>query len=279
MPDGPVRLLAGSSTVFGIGASNDAQTLTSRLWTSHAPSLPWLNFGGRSHNSAQELLLFVLYRHLLREVADVVIFSGFNNLGLSRLPRSLQGDHGAFFNCVEFFEQMEGLRARHRRAGSGLGRLLPRPSVDPAPEDAAVPDLTQQIAHAAELTTRHLRTWQALASAMGARLTFVLQPLATWVREEIAPQERLLFDELDRISNFREVYGEIATMDAGRAYARQLQAGCERIGVRFVDMSPVIAAAVKPTDWLFVDRIHFTDYGHDVVSGLLATELGLSSRA
>src|SRR4051795_7565291 len=35
---GPVRLLAGSSTVFGIGATCDAATLPSRLWSKHAPA-------------------------------------------------------------------------------------------------------------------------------------------------------------------------------------------------------------------------------------------------
>jgi hypothetical protein len=104
----------------------------------------------------------------------------------------------------------------------------------------------------------------------------VLQPLAGWVRHDPAPQEKLLFEELDRISNFRLVYGDIAAMEAGRSYAGALRGRCSKLGVRFVDMSPVIADAVRPADWLFVDRIHFTDTGHDIVSGLLAHSLGLS---
>ena len=61
-----VSLLAGSSTVFGIGATSDDATMPSRL-NRHARegSPPWLNFGGRSHNSAQELLLYALHRHRL----------------------------------------------------------------------------------------------------------------------------------------------------------------------------------------------------------------------
>ena len=30
-----------------------------------------------------------------------------------------------------------------------------------------------------------------------------------------------------------------------------------------------IAEALKPDQWLFVDRIHFTDQGHDFVSKLI----------
>ncbi len=47
------------------------------------------------------------------------------------------------------------------------------------------------------------------------------------------------------------------------------------MGVRYLDSNPVIADAIGKDDWLFVDRIHFTDEGHDLVAGLLARELGL----
>ncbi|MFJ7949106.1 hypothetical protein ACIQ6K_36635 [Streptomyces sp. NPDC096354] len=70
---GPVRLLAGSSTAFGIGARSDAATLPSRLWSDYAPSAPWLDFAGRSYNSAQEFTLFARYRHLLPRVTDIVV--------------------------------------------------------------------------------------------------------------------------------------------------------------------------------------------------------------
>ncbi len=276
LPPGPVRLLAGSSTAFGIGATRDAATLPSRLWSDHAPSNPWLNFAGRSHNSTQELLLFALYRHLLPQVEEIVIFSGFNNLGLARLPRSQRGDHGAFFNCGEYFQQMDQLRARHRRAASGRGRFSARRSADPVVENSAATELDEQISYASELTIRHLESWRLLTAATGTKISFVLQPLASWVRAHPAPQEKLLFAELDEISHFGQVYGDIASMESGRRYAEALRRGCEKIGVRFLDMSPVLADAVSPRSWLFVDRIHFTDEGHDVVAGLLADILDLS---
>jgi hypothetical protein len=269
-PEGPVRLLAGSSTAFGIGA-----TIASRLWSQHAPKTPWLNFAGRSHNSTQELLLFLLHRHLLPQIEEIVIFSGFNNLGLSRLPQSQQRDYGAFFNCGEYFEQMDQLGARHRKA-PGFGRSGGRGSPVTGSEDSTVPELADQIANAAELTIRHLETWKLLTSAAGIKLSFVLQPLATWIRERPATQEKLLFDELDEISDFQGVYGDIASMDVGRRYSDTLRNGCENLGVSFFDLNPVLAEAAGADDWLFVDRIHFTDSGYDLVSRLLATHLNLA---
>jgi hypothetical protein len=274
LPSPPVRLLVGSSTVFGIGATSDAATLASRLWSCHAPSTPWLNMAGRSHNSAQELLLFTLYRHLLPPVTEIVLFSGFNNLGLSRLPTWMHGDHGAFYSCVSYFERMGHPAASGDRAPSRIGRLLGR--TRGAAVEEPIPEPDEQIARAVELTIRHLEAWRLLGEAMDVRVSFVLQPLATWLRAEPAPQERLLFDELDRIANFTQKYGDVVGMDVGRRYARRLRDGCARIGVRFLDIGPVIAAAVRSEDWLYVDRIHFTDAGYDLVAGLLARELELS---
>ncbi|WP_405165494.1 hypothetical protein OG203_10525 [Nocardia sp. NBC_01499] len=262
VPNGPVRLLVGSSVVFGVGATCDEATLPSRLWSRHAPSLPWLNFGGRSHNSMQELLLFLLHRHLIPQVEEIVIFSGFNNLGLARLPESKRGDHGAFYLCNEYFAKIEELRKHPRRELVELG-------------DDGVPSSADQIATATELTVRHLDAWRVLAAGLGARLSFVLQPLAPWVRERPAPQERLLFDELDAKFDFGATFGDITPMEVGRSYADALRVGCAKLAVPFYDMNTVLGESVKPDEWLFVDRAHFTDNGYDIVAGLLADRLGL----
>jgi hypothetical protein len=51
--------------------------------------------------------------------------------------------------------------------------------------------------------------------------------------------------------------------------------GCEREGVRFVDLNPIVHELSSPGDWLFVDRAHFTDVGSDLVARILAKELEL----
>ncbi|MBM0274964.1 Inducer of phenazine A [Micromonospora tarensis] len=272
VPDGPVNVIAGSSTVFGIGASNDGATLASRLWHLQGADRPWLNFGGRSHNSTQELLLFTLYRHLLPRIDRIVLLSGFNDLGLARLPRWMQGDDGAFFNCHEYYEQIDQLKIRQRRE-AGASRREANRVTDRSAADLAVPDLDTQIADAVERTVRHLDTWRLLAAGLGAKLTYVLQPLAPWVREKPAPEEELIFGELDQLANFGKAYGDISRMDVGRRYADELAQGCQKLGVQMFDLSPLLADATAADEWLFVDRIHFTDHGHDVVARLLDANL------
>jgi hypothetical protein len=277
---GPVRLFAGSSAAFGIGATSDAATIPSYLWSRYAPSAPWLNFGGRSFNSTQEVTQMLLYRHLLPRVEEIVLFSGLNNLLLSRLPAWQHGDHGAFFYCSEYYELMDELRARHRRPGRRLwGRARAEETAEPE-ETGPQPPLAELIARAADLAGRHLDGWCRLAAATNARVTYVLSPMATWVRDEPSAQEALLFRELDKLAklgvSLEELYGEITTPDAGRQYAEALRTECEKQDVRFLDLAPELAKVTTTKAWLFVDRGHFTDQGHDAVAELLADQLSLT---
>ena len=257
------RLLVGSSTVFGIGASSDRWTLSSCLSKNDRRGVPWLNFGGRSFNSTQELILFTLYRHLLPKIEEIVLFSGFNNLGLARQPVQNRMEHGAFFNCNQFFDAFRPEWAGRRKGWSLLGRGDAVESVE------LPPSLNAQIDYATDLTLRHLDAWRALAADLGAKLTYVLQPLAGWVRPTGCVEEEALFEELERVGRFSDVYGDILTREAGEAYAAVLQRGANKLGVKFVHLTPLIAEALKPEQWLFVDRIHFTDQGHDFVSKLI----------
>lgn len=276
VPAGPVRLISGSSTVLGIGATSDATTLASWLWRKHATGAPWLNFGGRCYNSTQEILLFLLYRHLLPEIEEIVIFSGLNDLTVGRLPDWQQGDNGAFWFCGEYFEQMEELRSRNRRAGGLYGRRSRRPTI--ATHNDVRRDIPAVIESAAALTLRHLDSWVRLAGP-NTRISYVLQPMALWVRDTPAPEEKLLFDEIDRISKlgtWESLYGDISTVEVCQKFSALLRAGCEERDVRYYDLNSVVATTLEPDEWMFVDRAHYTDHGYDLMAGILADQLDLS---
>jgi len=284
VPAGPVKLLMGSSTALGIGATSDAATTPSLLWSKYAPSAPWLNFSGRSYNSAQELLLYTLHRHLLPEVEEIVVVSGLNNLALALLPEWQHGEHGAFFFCGEYYESVEELRAKARKeaAPQPKGFSLRGDRKAAAPARPAPParkrPLNELIGTAVELTGRHLETLRQLVGP-DVRITYALQAMAPWLRTEHAPQEKLLFEELNSLSkngSFEENYGVIASIEAGRAYADALRPAVEKAGARFFDLNPAVADAITPKDWIFVDRAHYTDLGHDIVTRVMADTLGLS---
>ncbi|MGW6128962.1 SGNH/GDSL hydrolase family protein [Cellulomonas sp. NPDC055163] len=263
-----VRLLVGSSTVFGIGASSDAWTLPSRLNAHDDRGQPWLNFGGRSFNSTQELLLLTLYRHLLPKVDEIVLFSGFNNLSLARMPEIQREDHGTFFQ----YHRVMSMFAQQERPSSVRDRLRrkPAPAAPPAPP---APSIDEQIAYSADLTLRHLDAWKALADAWDAKVTYVLQPLSAWVRDRGSREEELIFDELEEMGGFAAMYGDILGRDVNARYADALEKGAQDIGVDFLNFSPLMARAADPDEWLFIDRIHLTDGGHDLAARTILDHL------
>lgn len=286
IPAGPVRLLVGGSTAFGIGATSDSSTLASMLWSRYAPSAPWLNFAGWSFSPTQEVLLFTLYRHLLENISEIVILSGINAIMLARLPEWQQGDHGAFFFCGEYFQKMEELRKGGRKNSKfSLRRAKPAVGIVPtfdatiATFDDVRRDIPMVINSAANMTLRQLDVWRRLAGP-DTRISFVLQPMARWIRQTPAPQEKLLYDEYDddrfsELGGWEAVHGDVATTEVSHAFATALREGCEKHGVRFFDLNPVVAEVIAPQDWLFVDRIHYNDTGSDIVARIMAEALEL----
>jgi hypothetical protein len=173
---------------------------------------------------------------------------------------------------------MEELRAAHRKAAKGRGwrSSAARPTI--ATHDDVRRDIPTVIDSAAELTLRHLDTWQLLAGP-NTRVSYVLQPMSLWMRDVPAPQEKLLFDEIDRISTlgtWEALYGDISTKEVSLAFSEKVRAGCEKRSIPYYNLNPVVADATSSDDWLFVDRAHYTDKGTDIVAGILADTLKLS---
>ena len=226
----------------------------------------------------QEVLLFTLYRHLLGNISEVVIVSGINAIMLARLPEWQQGDHGAFFFCGEYFEKMEELRARDRKGPKTFGRRARRATT--ATFDDVRRDISTVINSAVETTLRQLATWSRIAGH-DTRIFFVLQPMARWMHRPLAPQEKVLFDEYDEdryseVGDWERLYGDVATPEVADAFAAALRAGCERQGVRFLDLNPLVAGTTAQEEWLFVDRIHYNDTGAVIVAKMMAEALELS---
>jgi hypothetical protein len=279
IPQGPVNILTGGSTTLGIGATSDSNTLASLLWSRYAPAAPWLNFASHSFNPTQEALLFTLYRHLLGKISEIVIFSGVNAIMTARFPEWQQGDHGAFFFCGEYFEKMEELREYNRKNSKFFGRRA-GPAVRPATIatfDDVRRDISTVIGSAAEMTVRQLHIWRRIAGP-GTRISYVLQPMSRWMRQTSTPQEKVLFEERDRMYGlgvWEELYGDVAAPGVAQAFAAALRVGCEKQGVRFFDLNPVVAEMTTQHDWLFVDRVHYNDAGHDLVARIMAETLEL----
>lgn len=260
-----VNLVAGSSTAFGIGASSDDYTLASLLSAPDRSGETWLNFAGRSFNSIQEYMLAALHQHRLRSVDRIILLSGFNNLGLSRQPSSVLDSHCTFFMRHRFESLRESPQGRVRALLSDVVRPPKRAAQDLGPSLS----LAEQIPYAVDTVARSLDLWAVLARHLNAELTFVLQPLANWVRQTPCDQEAKIFAELDEVGGFTKTYGQILTSAVHEEYSAGLERAAKKVGVKYLDSVPAIADRLAADDWAYVDRIHFTDSGHVTFADLL----------
>lgn len=258
---GPVNLLVGASPALGYGASSDASTVASRLAMHDPDGIPWLNFAGHCFNATQELMLFMLHMHRLPKIRRIVVMGGFNTLVMARLPEFIRGDLPPFYFCGEYYEKFDEIAQEHG------AKLAPAKLPKWPNETTAVPPVAQTLELATQETLRCLTTWKYLAQSLDAQLSFVMQPLATWVRPPCA-EEQKLFDELDRISRlgtWQHLYGDISDAAVAEQYADNLASGCHVLDIPFGNLVHDLRTR-SASEWFFVDRAHFTDLGNDVVA-------------
>ena len=282
-PDGQVSLILGASPAFGFGASSDASTISSLL--SHGPNpVPWLNLAAPAFNSTQETVLFMLHRHQLPDIRDIVVFSGLNDLVVAGLPLAT-GDYGQFFFSGEFFRQLGAPDMGQRlgqpgwargvigRAAKRMGRTENGPDTD---TPAAAPDLAGRISTAVRNTARGLDRLAELAAPTRARLHYVLQPTASWTGKPYTPEEKALINEADteRAAMWR-LFAPVLAPSVHAEYAERLAAVCKERGLSFLDTSTALGTGTAADRWLFVDQAHLTDEGNLVTAELMRTELGL----
>jgi hypothetical protein len=129
--------------------------------------------------------------------------------------------------------------------------------------------MDERVKLAADLTLRHLSGWNAVAKDIGAKLTFIFQPISRWVRDTGCAEEESLFTELANKRRFTTVHNDVLQSHVGDNYVSMLETGAREKGISFVNIMPALRAAARNDQWLFIDHTHLTDEGYDLVAQLI----------
>jgi hypothetical protein len=279
-PAGEVSVLLGSSLAFGLGASGDEHTIASLLGQ-HPGGTPWLSLAAPAFNSTQEVVLFLLHRHQLCAVRDIVVLSGLNSLVVAGLPAAT-ADYGQFFWSGAFLQKMgvpeqeEPRWALGRRAA--VKRRIRRGAKPGAPSGTSTAlELAERVELAVRTTARDLARLCELAAPTGARVHFVLQPTLAWTGKRPSAEETALIEENNRERRHMwDLFNEVLVPSVYPAYGEQLETVCANLNVTFLDANRALAADPAADGWLFVDQVHLTDQGNRAVARIIAAELDLS---
>lgn len=280
-----INLLVGGSTALGTGATSDAHTVASRLaeWTKE----PWLNFSGRGYNAVQEVLMFMMHQHRFGKINNVVVLSGINTLALEGQPDELASDHGRYYYSFEYQHYTEkyneDLKRRKRTYASVLegrdknfvSRYISRLLKEDNPADVVITDgginTEERVKRAAWVVSNAMKQWQQLLAGTGAKLSFVLQPMSSWTKENLTSDEQEVFHAIDSCpNNFWRLFSKILGNEVHDPFSSGIQQVCDDHGISFSDMNNMLRDSPILDEYLFVDRVHFNDRGYDEVARLIS---------
>ena len=261
-------VLLGASAAFGVGATSDKFSIPSIL--NRQTDGLWYNFGGRSFNSTQETVRFVL--HSPRNVSDVVVFSGINNLTLAYLAPKTSPIYNSFFNQSLFEWASEGLGEKPIGVRRSVHRLLQELkyrlslSLSSKQYQRVQDDLKGQYTDILECFRRDISVLDSLGWAQGFEVKFAFQPVATWIDKTLTDEETKIFRILDGMPRDWEVLARFIT-NHREQYLSDVERICADQGVRFCDMNK--DARFASDEWLFVDRVHLTVRGYALAAEII----------
>lgn len=268
----PSGIVLGSSAVFGVGATSNAATIPSVL--NRITNTEWANYGGRAFNSTQEQLLLAL--HPKKEIKEILVCSGVNNLTLAFLSSSTSAVYNSFFYQSAFERAMahsqhinpgirntlfllyDQVRARILRAGNS-GEMLAQLG-------------EENYKNVLSSFQRDLTVLKTMSDGLQATLSFALQPLATWLEKTLSAEEAALFEILDRMSGDWAVLADKMSLFRDRYYG-DVESICRALDIPFTNLN--LAPEFVNEDWLFVDRVHLTDMGYKLTAEVLKREFQL----
>jgi len=293
----PVCLLAGGSFAFGVGATNDGETIPSIL--NSMTHYLWLNFSGRAFSSTQELLLFLFHQAEIKNIKKIVILSGVNNLILHYLSREYRKEIGSFYFSNRYNRRMNSSSMSLKRKIVGaffrpfLGDNMDYSRVskeellehvfdrgkrqnircenNPRREKSGYNAPREDLLH---VLKRDISNWKMIREYHGIELHYVLQPFANWIEKKLSREEEELFAELDKHPhNQWKILRDKMNLEQYAWFLEKVRNICEFNGIRFFDMNRAISAKRLDGKWLYVDRAHFTNEGYRIAAEILRDEV------
>ena len=254
-----VSLVIGGSTVFGFGASSDEKTVSSQL--SKLSNEIYLNLGATAFNSMQELILFINFFQNFKKIKNVIILSGVNDLFLSHSQK--KDTWGNFF----FKSEYELLHSKTKKIKDRFLKLFNKNKID---------NHTIDIDHMFNQFTydKIFNIWSNLEKYNNFKVHFFLQPFPSWFNKNLTKEEIMLFDLLDNSNNeAHNVLKKISEYEIYQKYSDIIRISSIKNSINYFNLNDEITNDNNKNDWLFVDRVHMTDLGYDVISKLILNSL------
>tara|TARA_Y100000768_G_scaffold236346_1_gene178743 strand:- start:938 stop:1927 length:990 start_codon:yes stop_codon:yes gene_type:complete len=258
--------IIGSSSVFGVGCSRDSLTIPSLL--SESAEYNYFNLGVRSYSGFQEIILFNSLLSNLKKIEEVIILSGVNDLFLHYYINNYDKFLGPMFFLNQFNENMSTISPSLKKyLIDSFSNLFFKSKPD---NKNLKNNLNRSIF---EVIERNLCCWANIKSGMKIKLSYFLQPMANWCRRELSDEENIIFNELDKGSLITNNCLSSMNLEIYYEYKNFLIETCKKLNINFFDCNEYLSDKEFNKKWLFVDRVHLTDLGNEIMSQFIKSKI------
>lgn len=272
-----VSLLIGGSTVFGVGATKDSETISSHLC--ELTKSVWLNLGIRGAVALQEYIHLISRLQKFRRIQRIVFFSGMNDV----YANLLHDDEGQFdrrFGETKF--ELAGMSWKRQAAISLFSQLY---SLEPK-QLYKIPLLEliklplnhkkfgalkatrekrlgrqEKLARLDQVFRRNFELYAALSKQLKCDVLYVRQPFFPWTKKQATQEEGKVLDYLLQAQfgdMWRTMIDVLCENGLDQTVHEMLCSASKASGIRYLDSSPQF----NSDEALFVDNIHLNDKGN-----------------
>jgi len=260
-----VGIVLGGSAAFGWGATSDDKTISSLL-NRLDPGTTWLNMGGCTYQSFQELVSLLMFVPL-GKISRIVLYSGVNGAFLTLFEHYKDPNVPFFFKYSDYWTPIEecAKQTQGERFLPVLRNFIrkmrgyPQSHVQypPNPLGQAEPDIHKRIDAGMERATRDINTIAYLSRSAGFEVDYFFQPCIMGESKKLTDEEleiTQILDSLYQKDNPMKRLGDVVPR-----FADGIGSFCKSEGVGFDNLQPMFLG----DEWLFVDRVHSTDKGYE----------------
>lgn len=277
-----VNILIGGSTVFGVGSTNDDNTISSYL--SESTGEKWINIGIRAGNSFQEYITLLKILNKFKNIGNIVFMSGINDIYLSFLESDSNSIDDTIFGgkdlksfldqynisryslkrkivvrLISFFKRMEVKDIIHLKSISEMVRF--KRNVD----QGKLPSIqSKEKNYFKDIFDRNFLLYSSLnKSLVDTKVTFCLQPFFNWIGKKINQKEQEIFNYLENIQkNENIVIMNKIDNNLYEATIKELNLLSEKYNYTYYDLNKEDFG--NEDKFTFVDRVHMTDEGNQI---------------
>jgi len=276
-------VLIGGSFAFGEGATSDGKTISSYL--TKESDYNFLNLAGRGFSGYQEIIIFLSHLNKIKNIKKVVILSGLNDLLLSAYIKNYDEVYGPIFGHSVFIKKMREVTGWKNK----IFKLIFGKFFDPNTNWSEINSLNWKkelfkkkinLKHPTgndkkleNILDRNLMIWSTISKGMNLTIDYVLQPSAVWHEKVLSNEEKLIFEESDKMPDTKEVYKYI-NLNKYIHLKKILQDSTKKNGINFIDCNEILKKK-HFKDWMYVDKIHMNDLGYKCVAKELIESLSL----